>query len=552
MAIALPIYRVFRPKINLLGFNSAVALWLTLAVNFQFYHDVSQLSSLSGLKNGLFITAVSGIVFGYYLLILHILSWRCLAKPLAIVLIVLSGLASYFVHELGIGINQNQLLNAMQTNPNEVLDLVSAQFLIWCSLTIALPCILVCWLRIRPAPLKQTLLHKLAVIGVALAGIVFLAFCYYGQLAPIFRQHRELRDNLSPYNGISSLMSYAKHHIHAAPKTLIQYGTDAHLNPAAATGKPRLMVLVVGETARAQSFSLNGYARNTNPELGKLDIINFNQATSCGTATAVSVPCMFSGMTRQTYDADLAEQREGLLDIAQRAGYNVTWIDNNSDCKRTCLRVHSANIPASSQQKWCKDGECDDAVLVESLAAQLQQLASQPNAKNQLLVLHQMGSHGPAYYKRSRTGFQPFQPSCDTNAIQNCTHEQLINSYDNTMVYTDHILASLIQQLQGNQQFDTALWYLSDHGESTGENGLYLHGTPYMFAPTQQTHIPMLMWFSPQWQQRTPKLAPCLNAQRGRVVSQDNLFPTLLALLDVQTGVSNPQLNLLNTCQSTH
>ncbi len=128
----------------------------------------------------------------------------------------------------------------------------------------------------------------------------------------------------------------------------LRYGEDAHLIQRAQTGTaPKIMLLVVGETARAESFSLNGYAKNTNPELSKLPVINFTQVSSCGSATAVSVPCMFSGMPRQNYDEQLASHREGLLDIAQRAGYQVTWIDNNSGCKGACDRVQQYQIPAA-------------------------------------------------------------------------------------------------------------------------------------------------------------------------------------------------------------
>ncbi len=231
-----------------------------------------------------------------------------------------------------------------------------------------------------------------------------------------------------------------------APKKnlpLVKYGEDAHQVQQTQKDLPKLMVLVVGETARAESFSLNGYAKNTNPELSKQDILNFSQVTSCGTATAVSVPCMFSGMSRADYDEQLAGHREGLLDIAKRAGYQVTWIDNNSGCKGACDRVEQYQIPEELKQKWCKDDECLDGILVDSLK---QYLASIPkdDKRPRLVVLHQMGSHGPAYYKRAPDGFQPFKPTCDTNAIQGCSPAELVNTYDNTIVYTDHVLNQMI------------------------------------------------------------------------------------------------------------
>ena len=258
---------------------------------------------------------------------------------------------------------------------------------------------------------------------------------------------------------------------------------------------------------------------------------------------------MFSGMTRKDYDEQLASHREGLLDIAQRAGYKVTWIDNNSGCKGTCNRVEQYQIPQAIQDKWCtKAGECQDEILIDSLKAYLAGLAI-TDTTPRLIVLHQMGSHGPAYYQRSTVAFQPFKPSCDTNAIQGCSRTELLNSYDNTIVYTDHVLSSLIQELKTHTNYQTGFWYLSDHGESTGESGMYLHGAPYAIAPSQQTHIPMLMWFSNDWRKHNAAQITCLAQQKSKELSQDNMFPSLLSLLDIKTQVIHKQNDMLQQCE---
>ena len=378
-----------------------------------------------------------------------------------------------------------------------------------------------------------------------------MLFTFYVDYAAIFREHRDLKGMISPQNAIASTLSYYRK---SAPKKnlpLVRYGEDAHLlQPVNKQAKPKLMVLVVGETARAESFSLNGYAKNTNPELSKLDIINFSQVSSCGTATAVSVPCMFSGMPREDYDEQLASHREGLLDIAQRAGYKVTWMDNNSGCKGACDRVEQYQIPQQLKDKWCaKNGDCYDEILVDSLKTYLATIP-ETDKTPRLIVLHQMGSHGPAYYQRSKAPFQPFKPSCDSNAIQGCSRTELLNTYDNSIVYTDHVLSSLIQVLKGNSTYQSGFWYLSDHGESTGEHGLYLHGSPYAIAPSQQTHVPMLMWFSPEWTAQNSAQITCLAQQKSKQLSQDNLFPSLLSLLDVKTQTIDEQNNMLQNCQS--
>lgn len=543
------IYPFSRAVVSLLQFNILLALWMSSAVNIHFYRAIRALTSFQGLTADGFVLVTGVVIFAYYLLVLQLLSWRFNAKWLATLLIVISAMGNYFVAELGIAINQEQIMNMLQTDLHEALDLVSWRAMELTLLTIVVPLIFIWRLSVSTAPLRQTLLHKLVASLLALVVVLGLVFTYYAQYAPMFREHRDLKQQLNPHNSLSGLMSYAKHSLHLSAKPLLAFGRDAHLTTPPASA-PRILVLVVGETARAESFGLNGYARPTNPELSQLDVINFSKVSSCGTETAVSVPCMFSGMPRKNYDESLASHREGLLDIAQRAGYQVTWIDNNSGCKRTCDRVARFALPLALQQAWCDNGECHDELLVASLDAYLKQLANQPHPRNQLIVLHQIGSHGPAYYKRYPARFNQFKPACDTNAIQNCSHASLINSYDNTVLYTDHILASIIGQLQQQKGYQTAMWYLSDHGESTGEHGLYLHGAPYVIAPSQQTHIPMLMWFSQQWQQQAPQLLPCLKAQQAKPRSQDNLFPSLLSILDIKTQVINPQLDLLSLCRA--
>ena len=540
-----------RPKksISLSGFNMLLAMWLGLILNFAFYQKIHEFTPYANLKAGLLLAATALIIIAFYNLVLQWLNWKWNAKILASVLIILGGFSAYFVNSLGVVITPDQIQNMLQTDAREVRDLWSMRLIIWTLGFVIFPLGIVWMLQIQPTSTGHQLVHKSLSSVVSLGLILGLLFCFYVDYAAIFREHRDLKGMLSPQNSIASTLSYYKKKAPKANLPLVTFGEDAHLlQQAQMQEHPKLMVLVVGETARAESFALNGYARNTNPELSKLAVINFNQVSSCGTATAVSVPCMFSGMSRETYDEQLASHREGLLDIAQRAGYQVTWIDNNSGCKGACDRVQKYQIPAQLKQKWCDaSGECFDEILVDSLKDYLAHL-DKNNPKPQLIVLHQMGSHGPAYYKRSKAPYQPFQPTCNTNAIQGCSTEELKNSYDNSIVYTDHVLAQIIETLKQQTQYQTGFWYLSDHGESTGEHGLYLHGAPYSMAPTQQTHVPMLMWFSDAWKQQNTQQVSCLKGQTEQVRSQDHLFPSLLSLLDIKTQVTEAKNDMLAQC----
>ncbi|WP_151740105.1 phosphoethanolamine transferase [Acinetobacter nosocomialis] len=534
-------------QISLFMFNFIIAIWLGAILNFGFYKKVHLLTPYLGIKATFFLAATVVIVVATYYAALQILNWKWTAKIFAILLVFIGGFSSYFVNTLGVIISPDQIQNIAQTDVAEATDLLSLRFGLWTIFFVILPIFLITQVKLKSERILPLLLKKVLSIALAFAVVGGLLFAYYVDFAAIFREHRDLKGMISPQNTISSVMSYYRKKAPKKNLPLVKYGEDAHQVQQTQKDLPKLMVLVVGETARAESFSLNGYAKNTNPELSKQNILNFSQVSSCGTATAVSVPCMFSGMPRADYDEQLASHREGLLDIAKRAGYQVTWIDNNSGCKGACDRVEQYQIPEDLKQKWCKDGECLDGILIDSLK---QYLASIPkdDKRPRLVVLHQMGSHGPAYYKRAPEGYQPFKPTCDTNAIQGCSPAELLNSYDNTIVYTDHVLSQMINTLKEVSNYQTGLWYLSDHGESTGEHGMYLHGSPYSIAPSQQTHIPMIMWFSDGWKQHNLAQVNCLNQQTKQKLSQDNLFPSLLSLLDVQTQVINPQLDMLHSC----
>ena len=537
-------------SLHLSCFNLLLASWLGLALNYRFYATLYALTPYNALKTIGFLCSTSVIVIAAYALILQLFSWRNNAKIVAAILIILGGCSAYFVNSLGVMITADQIQNMQQTDVREVLDLCSIPFLMWSLGFVVLPLLLLTRIQLRASTAIQQIKSKLLQILAALGLIVLLLFVFYVDYAAIFREHRELKAMLSPQNTMSAVYKYNKQQTHQKINTIIPYGTDAKIQSKNEASRPKLMVLVVGETARAESFALNGYQRPTNPELSQLQLINFRQVSACGTATAVSVPCMFSGMSRANYDASLAQQREGLLDIAQRAGYHVTWIDNNSGCKGVCNRVGQYQIPQALRQKWCDArGECLDEILVESLKDYLAHLDPKQR-QPQLIVLHQMGSHGPAYYKRASKAYQPFQPICSSNAIQGCRLDEVKNAYDNSIVYTDHVLAQIIQQLQQQEHYQTGFWYLSDHGESTGEHGLYLHGAPYAIAPSQQTHVPMLMWFSKAWQANQPAQINCLKQQQSRSLSQDYLFPTLLNLLDVKSQVIDHKNDMLNECSA--
>ena len=526
--------------------NAVIALWLVLTANLGFFQRLWQLTPQTGLMAGAFFAVNVLLLLLLLVLALNLLTWRWLARPVQGFILLAAALTAYFIDSFGTGIDRGQIQNLMETDWREARDLMTFHFGWRVTLFGLLPLF---WLWMRPVhhePFWPMLKAKLAWSGGSLALILALGLAFYGSFAPFYREHRELKNCMTPINSIGGLVSYLRKHYQPVARPVQPWGTDARRDPPPAGQKPTLLVLVVGETARAQSFGLNGSQPDTTPELARRGVVNYTQTSSCGTATAVSVPCLFSGMPRSDYDPDTAKTRQGLLDILQRAGYRVSWFDNNSGCKGACDRIENVPLLAERRPQWCRDNECQDGLLVDTLA---QWLPVQP-VQDRVVVLHQMGSHGPAYYRRYPDQFRRFTPTCDTNEIQKCERQHLINTYNNTILYTDHVLAQLIDQLAADPRYQSALWYVSDHGESTGEKGLYLHGAPYLFAPAEQTRVPMVTWLSADFKASHPRLDACLRAQATQPTSHDHLFHSLLGLLNVQTVVKNPALDLTATCSA--
>ncbi|MGA0007027.1 MAG: phosphoethanolamine transferase, partial [Burkholderiaceae bacterium] len=264
-----------------------------------------------------------------------------------------------------------------------------------------------------------------------------------------------------------------------------------------------------------------------------------------------SLPCMFSALGKSDYE-DRDGPQEGLLDVLQRAGLAVLWIDNQSGCKGVCDRVPTVNTRDLNNPAFCPNGECFDAVMLDGLDERIAQLPAAQRDKGVVVVLHQMGSHGPAYFKRAPEAYKAFKPECTSNALQSCDRQAVVNAYDNSIRYTDHVLAASIQWLSRQPDHDTAMWYVSDHGESLGENNLYLHGLPYSLAPVEQKHVPQVSWFSRAMQQRLRLDTTCLAAQADVPLTHDGLFHTLLALADVKTALYQASLDVTAACRQTN
>ncbi|MGV8860321.1 MAG: phosphoethanolamine transferase [Pseudomonas sp.] len=487
------------------------------------------------------------MVFCIFNIVLTFLAFKRVLKPVLIFLFLVSSSVAYFMSQYGVMIDTGMLRNFAETNATEVRDLLSVKMAVYIVLLGVVPSLILWKTTINYRRWHHELISK-AVVTVACAGLIgVVAMANYQGLSSLFRNHHELRLMVVPSNYIGASVGYLREQVVSAQRPFVKIGEDAKRS----TGwdlhtRKSLTVLVVGESARAENFGILGYDRDTTPQLQKeKGVIAFSDVHSCGTETAVSVPCMFSNMERKDYNASKAKNQEGMLDVLKHAGLNVVWRDNQSGCKGTCDRVTVQDVSKLKDPVLCASNECRDEILLQGLQQFIDNLD-----QDTVLVLHQMGSHGPEYFKRYPKAFEKFTPVCESNALNNCSRESIVNGYDNTLLYTDHVLASLIDILRSNQgKVDTAMLYMSDHGESLGEYNLYLHGTPYLLAPDQQKHVPMVAWFSEAYQRAFSLNANCLLQQRNVPLSQDNLFHSMLGLLQVNSTVYDPGLDMFAGCR---
>lgn len=461
-----------------------------------------------------------------------LISSRYTLKPLLITVLIISAFTSYFMNTYHVIIDNFMIQNSLQTDIKESLDLLSFKLLLYVVFLGLLPAYLVYRVELKPLSFKATLLSKAKVLLGSLLIIVIILLSFSKFYTSFFREHKPLRFYINPTYWMYAIGDYIALVNNSGEVEFKQLGVDAKIAPP---NKPhKLVILVVGEATRADHFSLNGYQRETNPLLKKENIVNFKNFYSCGTSTAVSVPCMFSVYNRSDYSYKKGRATENVIDVINHTKQvAILWRDNNSDSKGVALRVPFEDYKYGDKNTICDNGECRD----EGMLVGLDKYIEQHNNQDILIVLHQMGNHGPAYYKRYPKAFEKFTPVCKTNQLEDCTQESIANAYDNATLYSDYFLSKVIELLKNYQNsYDTTMFYIADHGESLGEKGLYLHGLPYFMAPDAQTHVASLMWFGKNNQHKVDE---------EKSYSQDNLFHTLLGLFNVKTKVYDEGMDVL-------
>lgn len=479
----------------------------------------------------------------HFLILLPFIN-RYTLKPMLSLLIIAGASASYFSWYYGTYFDVSMVNNVLQTDFRESTELLTSHYLLFMLALTLLPLIVLNTAIVTPFALLVTIKRRLVSALVVAAFMVVALGVSFQSFAGLMRNHTELRYLINPGNLLLSVPRAIANSVNGSIIDKVEIGMDATTTQSTTSAKPRLLILVVGETVRAANWGLSGYDRNTTPNLAnQKNLVNFTDVTSCGTSTAVSLPCMFADVTKTEYSSVYGLAHKSLLSVVKFAGYTVEWIDNQSGCKGVCEAIDTDNIDPLRFVDLCPDGHCFDEVLSSNLT---EELAETP--RNELIVFHMLGSHGPSYFRRYPEAFEVFTPTCHKDELSQCSQQEIINGYDNSVRYTDHVLNAMLTQLQADQTRDIAMIYVSDHGESLGEMGLYLHGLPDMIAPDTQNHVPMVWWLSEGFQKATGISTSCLRHQAAAAVSHDNLFHSILGLLSIQTEIYDPELDIGLRC----
>tara|TARA_R110002167_G_scaffold60515_13_gene170917 strand:+ start:681 stop:2264 length:1584 start_codon:yes stop_codon:yes gene_type:complete len=500
------------------------------------------------------LTSVSELItFALFLFFLmmalfSIFAFKYLQKPALIFFFLSASIAMYFSNTLNVYFDVDMVANIFETDYREATELIVKPLLVSILLFGILPSLLIYKLEIKHLSVKKQTLQNTALVLISLSAAVLVALPHYASHSSFVRSNNiALRGSILPSSYIQSTYSYAKKQWQFADEHQVRLSLDETPTKNERWNgykKPLALVVIVGETARADSFSLQN--NDNNDYLNKKNIIYFSNFSSCGTNTVISVPCMFLPFNKSEYSRNLQYKYENILDIIVKSGINTFWFDNLNGCKGLCQIVSELRPNSSDNSEFYHDKQFYDEVLVDNLASKISSTQG-----DQLRILHQMGSHGPAYYKRIPQEFIKHKPACLTEDFSQCTQQAIQNTYTDTVTYTEYVISKAIIELEKlKETHDTALIYVSDHGESTGEMGLYLHGIPWMLAPEEQTHIPALMWFSDSYIQSRHLNTECLLASRNELYSHDNISHTVLSVLDIDSKVYQPQLDLLSHCRT--
>ncbi len=477
---------------------------------FKFVFGSIDVKSLNGilLLVSLTIAAILANAFFFYLVLFLL---RKVGKWLMALFFIINAIAVYFVNTYGVIIDETMIGNVLNTNYEESSSFFSFGLVLYVILIGIIPSILlfkIKFVRVKP---KKFLIH----IFLTLIVLVFIAFANASNWLWIDKNSKTLGGLAMPWSYAVNISLFYKHKSEKNEKEILLP------NATIKNTEKSVFVLVIGESARSENFSLYGYKKDTNPLLSKIENVHHYNAQSCATYTTAGLKCILE-------HKDTGDLYEILPNYLFRNDVEVIWRSTNWGEPP----VHVKNFDnKEALRESCEGESCEfDEILLNGLTEQI--LASKKDKI--LVVLHTSTSHGPTYFKKYPAQFERFSPVCKSVELANCTQEELINAYDNTIVYTDYILATLIDDLKHLEGYNSSMIFISDHGESLGENNLYMHGIPASIAPKEQLDIPFIVWLSDD----SRKL------KDSKEYSQHNIFHSVLDFLAIDSPIYDSNMSI--------
>lgn len=524
----------------------ATSLFIVCFDNNQFWWIVA--NTIPAAENPRLVALVLFLIlFGGLNVTLALSFGKLWLKATAATLLVVSSIVAFYTSQFGVAIDTAIVRSVLETDAREASTLLSGALLWHVALYGILPAVAVLAIPFKPSTRGGDLIRQGALVVASILVPATAIYADYLEMSFYGQANRHVRLFMNPLYPIYATGQYVREILFAKTAARVIPATGLarvyHERPQ----RPLAVVLVLGETARADHWALNGYDRDTNRYTAAYDIVNFPDVTACGTSTADSLPCIFSPLPRSRFSHTAAAERENMLTIMERLGIEASWLDNSTGCKDLCNDGNFLSVADGQDPTLCDDYGCYDELLVRELSRELS-----TSRNDTFVVLHQRGSHGPTYHLNVPASMKLYQPECTLDTFRDCDDESLTNAYDNTIAYTDFVLARLIDYLRTLEAtHDVAMLYVSDHGESLGEEGLYLHGFPYRLAPDAQKRVPMLLWASDGFYERNHVNRACLEASASQAYSHDWIFHTSLGLMEITADDYDPGLDLLAHCRQS-
>jgi len=481
----------------------------------------------SGMLDVLILTVVQAVVMVVSLTAVSLLSLRAM-KAACIVLLIGNSVALYFINTYNVMLDKSMMDNVFATDRAQTFELFHPKLIVYVLFLGLLPA----WIVMRTAIVDSSRLTRLRLLAVA--SVFGCIAIYAGSSTWLwFDKHaRHLGGLMLPWgylaNAARLFEDRAAAHRAQAPLPPLRF--------VAAPERKTIVVLVIGESARASNFSLYGYGRDTNPELARAGVIALPDAHACATYTTAAIRCMLSSMGS---DAPARVSQETLPSYLQRYGVQVIWRSNNWGEPPLKVGLYQR---ADAIRKTCTNKDCTALGNDEMLLHGLQDMLTNSVSRRIFVVLHLAGSHGPTYSSRVPATFARFQPTRRSVDLAACSPASLVNAYDNTLLYTDHVLGETIRILQAVPESASTMIYLSDHGESLGEHGFYLHGAPNSIAPEVQRAVPFLVWMSPAFSASRRITAADIRAKPP--FGDDNIFHSVVGAFGGSSSVYKPRLDV--------